>query len=170
MMNDSHASAAGAAQNKRDKIQMWLAREWTVTELYDPNTAWVLQASSAGDRPDLAIVQMKEVPDLLLIQGSVAVDAEMQEALIAKTRDERQEILWKLRFGLLQLSVEFAGVNEQPETIMLRKSIYDDALTKDAFLHRVDEVCSAIVFVLWTLQRSLPGLTENLDSAEPFVN
>ena len=170
MTDDSHATATGEAQNKRNKVRLWLTREWAITELCDPNVAWTIQVSAASERPGVIVVQPKEVPDLLLIQGSVSVEPEMQEALGAMSAAERQEILWELRFGLLDLGVEFTGVTLQPEMIMLRKSIYDDALTKDAFLHRVDELSNAVVFVLWTLQRRLPGLTVEQDSEEPFIN
>ena len=169
MTDDFQASATGEAQNKRDKIKLWLMREWSVTELYDPDMAWAIQVS-AGERPGAIVVQAKEVPDLLLIQGSVSVEPEMQEALVAMSAAEQQEVLWELRFGLLKLGVEFTGVSQPLEMIMLRKSIYDDALTKDAFLHRVDAVSSAVVFVLWTLQRRMPGLTGEQDAEQPFVN
>jgi hypothetical protein len=39
---------------------------------------------------------------------------------------------------------------------MIRKTIWDDGLTKDLFMTRVDEVNSAVVFVIWMLQRRLP--------------
>jgi hypothetical protein len=156
---------------KRALVKDWLDTEWSLSEAYDPNTSWVVQAtnkSGAADGQAFVVLQTTIFPDQMLIQGSVAVEPEMQDQLAAMAAAERSEFLWELRFGLLKLGVEFIGVADPLEEVMIRKCIWDDGLTKDEFMNRVDQVNSAVIYVLWTLQRRMPA-TES--SAEvTFVN
>lgn len=144
---------------KRTLIKGWLETEWLLSEIYDPSTSWVVQAtnrSAAADGQSFAVLQTTIYPDQMLIQGSAEVVPEMQEQLTALTAAERSEFLWELRFGLLKLAVEFIGLVDPLEEVMIRKCIWDDALTKDEFFNRVDQVNSAVIYVIWMLQRRLP--------------
>lgn len=156
---------------KRVLVKNWLNIEWSLSDIYDPNTHWILQATQKEDKAGgqaFAVLQTTMFPDQLLIQGSVEVMPEMQKQITELSAAARQDLLWELRFGLLNMGVEFTGVTEPLELIMIRKSIWDDALTKDCFMNRVDEVNAAAVFILWTLQRRLPN-TE-LDAESSSIN
>lgn len=143
---------------KRALIKDWLSIEWTLSDLHDPNTHWIVQAinkdDAAGGRAFL-VLQTTLFVDQLLIQGSVEVEPEMRKQLTEMSDADRLALFWEIRFGLLNLGVEFTGVTEPLEMVRVRSEIWDDALTKDTFMSRVDEVNAAIVFVLWTLQRRL---------------
>jgi len=156
---------------KRARIKTWLETEWLLTEVYDPNTAWVVQAtnkSAAAESQSFIVLQTTIYPDQMLIQGSAEVLPEMQEQLAAMSAAERSEFLWELRFGLLKFGVEFMGVVDSLELVMIRKCIWDDALTKDEFLNRVDQVNSAVIYVIWMLQRRLPMGESSAEAT--FVN
>lgn len=156
---------------KRARVKEWLSTEWDLSEIYDPNTSWIVQATNktaAADGQAFVVLQTTIFPDQILIQGSAEVVPEMQEQLIAMPAAERREFLWDLRFGLLKLGVEFTGVVDPLELVMIRKTIWDDGLTKDVFMTRVDDVNSAVVFVIWMLQRRLPG--GDAGSETSFIN
>lgn len=156
---------------KRARIKAWLETEWSLSEIYDPNTSWIVQATNttpAADGQSFVVLQTTIFPDQMLIQGSAEVEAEMQEQLTALTATERREFLWDLRFGLLKLGVEFTGVVDPLELVMIRKTIWDDALTKDEFMNRVDQVNSAVIYVIWMLQRRLPAGESSAEAT--FVN
>lgn len=156
---------------KRARVKDWLETEWTLSEIYDPNTSWIVQAinkAPGAEEQAFLVLQTTIFPDQLLIQGSTEVVPEMQEQLTAMTAAERREFIWELRFGLLKLGVEFTGVVDPLEMVMVRKTIWDDALTKDEFMNRVDQVNSAVIYVIWMLQRRLP--VGQSDSDASFVN
>jgi hypothetical protein len=156
---------------KRARIKDWLETEWTLSEIYDPNTSWIVQAinkAPSAEAQAFVVLQTTIFPDQLLIQGSAEVVPEMQEQLTAMTAAERREFLWDLRFGLLKLGVEFTGVVDPLEMVMIRKSIWDNALTKDEFMNRVDQVNSAVIYVIWMLQRRLPVGESGAEAS--FVN
>lgn len=157
--------------SKRARIKNWLETEWLLSEIHDPNTSWVVQATNrtaAADGQSFVVLQTPLFPDQMLIQGSVEVEAEMQEQLTALSATERREFLWELRFGLLKLGVEFIGVADPLDEVMIRKTIWDDALTKDEFMNRVDQVNSAVIYVIWMLQRRLPARESGAEAS--FVN
>ena len=156
---------------KRARIKAWLETEWLLSAIHDPNTSWVVQATNrtaAADGQSFVVLQTTIFPDQMLIQGSVEVEPEMQEQLTALSAAERREFLWDLRFGLLKLGVEFVGVADPLEEVMIRKCIWDDALTKDEFMNRVDQVNSAVIYVIWMLQRRLPMGDSGAEAS--FVN
>ena len=152
---------------KRARVKDWLSTEWSLSDFYDPNTHWILQATSKEGKEGkaFAVLQTTVFPDQLLIQGNVEVVPEMRKQLTEITDADRRDLLWEIRFGLLNLGVEFTGVTEPLELVMVRKSIWDDALTRDCFMNRVDEVNAAVIFVLWTLQRRLPNTESGVESS-----
>jgi hypothetical protein len=153
---------------KRARVKDWLSTEWSLSDIYDPNTHWIVQATNkdakAGGQ-SFVVLQTTVFPDQLLIQGSVEVVPETQKQLAEMPDADRRDLFWEIRFGLLNQGVEFTGVAEPLELVMIRKSIWDDALTKDCFMARIDEVNSAVIFVLWTLQRRLPGSESGVESS-----
>lgn len=164
-------SATADDYPKRARIKDWLETEWILSEIYDPNTSWVVQATNrtaAADCQSFVVLQTTIFPDQMLIQASAEVVPEMQEQLTALSAVERREFLWDLRFGLLKLGVEFIGVADPLELVMIRKTIWDDALTKDEFMNRVDHVNSAVIYVIWMLQRRLPPSESGAEAS--FVN
>src|SRR5882672_2281009 len=152
---------------KRVWVKDWLDTEWSLSDVYDPNTDWILQAMSKEGKEGQAfvVVQTTVFPDQLMIQGSAEIVLEMRKQLTEMTDADRRDLFWELRFGLLNLGVEFTGVTEPLELVMIRKSIWDDALTRDCFMNRVDEVNAAVIFVLWTLQRRLPSAELGVESS-----
>jgi hypothetical protein len=153
---------------KRARVKDWLNTEWSLSDIYDPNTHWIVQATNKDAKAEgqaFVVLQTTVSPDQLLIQGSVEIVPEMQKQLTEMTAADRRDLFWELRFGLLNLGVEFTGVTEPLEFVMVRKCIWDDALTKDCFMTRVDEVNSAVIFVVWTLQRRLPNSESGVESS-----
>lgn len=156
---------------KRARVKGWLETEWLLSEIYDPNTSWIVQATNRmaeADGQSFVVLQTPIFPEHMTIQASAEVEPEMREQFSALTSAERREFLWDLRFGLLKLGVEFIGVVDPLEEVMIRRSIYDDALTQDEFRNRVDQVNTAVLYVIWMLQRRLPMGDSGAEAS--FVN
>ena len=80
---------------------------------------------------------------------------------------QRRELWWGLRFQLLKMGVEFKGFDEIVKEIIVMLRMYDDGLTKDRFLHRVNKIKNGQVAILWTIKRAFdepPGDDGILDS------
>ncbi len=68
---------------------------------------------------------------------------------------ERSNLLWDLRFRLVGMGLDFAGMADSPRTITIVQHIHYDGLSKDAFLQRVAQVHRGLLVTLWTLGRKL---------------
>jgi hypothetical protein len=86
---------------KRARVKEWLSTEWSLSDLYDPNTTWIVQATNkvpSADGQSFVVVQTPIFPDQILIQASAEVVPEMQERLMAMPAAERREFLWESSF------------------------------------------------------------------------
>ncbi len=76
-------------------------------------------------------------------------------------------MLWKLRFRLLMMNVDFAGVAEPMQAVLLTQRIYLDGLTKDACTQRFLTVRNAVIAVIWSIMQDLEGVEPPAESAQP---
>ena len=151
----------------RDKIQNWLMAEgWNIAEQTHPDLAWLIRAEDAGGRRIL-IGQNKAKPDLLHLEARVNVGDEHKGKFASLPDEKRREILWRLRFRLLMMNVDFAGVTEPMEAVVLTQRIYLDGLTKDTFIQRFLTIRNAVIAVIWSIMQDLEGVEPPAESAKP---
>ena len=136
-----------------DRIQGWFMDEgWSLRQETVPEADWAMVAESrAGVKINAR--QLSGHPDLVLIFAAVLTDEETRKRLMALPADERREFLWDMRFHLLDLGVGFEGIQEPPERVIVSLPIYEDGLTKDAFLGRATQVHNATLAMIWMLAR-----------------
>jgi hypothetical protein len=160
-------SMSGAEKDVRDKIQNWLMAEgWNIAEQAHPELAWLIRAEDAGGRRVL-VGQSKARPDLIHLEARVNVADEHRSKFGALPEEKRREILWKLRFRLLMMSVDFAGVAEPMQAVLLTQRIYLDGLTKDGFIQRFLTVRNAVIAVIWSIMQDLEGVEPPAESTKP---
>ena len=151
----------------RDKIQNWLMAEgWNIAEQTHPDLAWLIRAEDAGGRRIL-IGQNKAKPDLLHLEARVNVGDEHKGKFASLPDEKRREILWRLRFRLLMMNVDFAGVTEPMEAVVLTQRVYLDGLTKDTFIQRFLTIRNAVIAVIWSIMQDLEGVEPPAESAKP---
>jgi hypothetical protein len=157
-------SGAEKEQDARDRIQNWLMSEgWNIAEQAHPDLAWLIRAEDAGGRRIL-IGQNKARPDLIHLEARVNVADEHRSKFGSLPDEKRREILWKLRFRLLMMNVDFAGVAEPMQAVLLTQRIYLDGLTKDAFTQRFLTVRNAVIAVIWSIMQDLEGVEPPAES------
>ena len=163
-------SAAENEQNveqTRDKVQKWLMSEgWQISEQPHPDVLWLIRAEDAAQRRIL-IGKNKARPDQLHLEARVNLAQEHQKMFENLPEEKRREILWELRFRLLSMNVDFAGVAEPMQAVVLTQRIYMDGLTKDAFLQRFLIVRNAVISVIWSIIRYLEAVEPPAESTEP---
>ena len=154
-------------EGTRDKIQNWLMAEgWNLAEQAHPDLAWLIRAEDAGGRKIL-VGQNKARPDLIHLEARVNIAEEHRRKFESLPEERRREILWKLRFRLLLMNVEFVGVAEPMQAVLLTQRIYWDGLTKDSFIQRFLIVRNAVITVIWSIMQDLEGVEPPAESGAP---
>jgi len=162
-------SAAEKGENMdatRDKVQNWLMGEgWQIAEQSHPNMAWLIRAEDAAQRRIL-VGQNKARPDHVHLEANVSIADEHRKKFESLPEEKRREALWKLRFRLLLMNVEFAGVADPMQAVVLTQRIYLDGLTKDAFIQRFLIVRNAVIAVIWSIIQDLEGVEPPAESTK----
>ncbi len=154
----------------RARITSWLLAEgWQLAEKNHEDAVWLLEASDSQGR-HLVVGLRKGKTEQVLLEGAVALSDQHRERFLALPHPTRQDLLWDLRFTLLALGVDFHGVQEPFERVVLGQRIYQDALTRDRFTQRVSQVRNAILAVLWTVARRLDQAAPPPEIHEGGVN
>jgi len=67
----------------------------------------------------------------------------------------------------LSMKVDFPGVVEPMQAVLLTQRIYLDRLTKDPFIQRFLPVRNAIIAVIWSIMQDLEGVKPPAESTSP---
>lgn len=150
----------------REKVQNWLMSEgWQIAEQPHPDLAWLIRAEDAAERRIL-VGQSKAREDQIHLEARVNVGDDHRKKFESLPEDRRREILWKLRFRLLLMNVDFVGVAEPMQAVVLTQRIYLDGLTKDTFLQRFSIVRNAVIAVIWSIIQDLEGVEPPAESTK----
>ena len=162
----SESEKAETLDATRDKGQNWLMSEgWQISEQPHPDLAWLIRAEDAAQRRIL-VGQNKARQDQIHLEARVNITDEHRKKFESLPGDRRREILWKLRFRLLSMNVEFAGVAEPMQAVLLTQRIYLDDLTKDAFIQRFLIVRNAVIAVIWSIIQDLEDVEPPAESTK----
>ena len=150
----------------RDMVQNWLMSEgWQIAEPTHPEFAWLIRAEDGGERRIL-VGQNKAREDRVHLEANVKISDDHRKLFESLAADKRKEILWNLRFQLLQMNVDFVGVAEPLQDIILTQRIYLDGLTKDAFIQRFLTLRNAVIAVIWSSIQYLEDVKPPAKSTE----
>ena len=129
MQQGTHATDA-RFKEIQGKVRTWLGEEgWYVRDEPVPDTAWAITARDEQGRAILTAQRIGK-PNLVVIQGALISGPDV----LAKMRDldqtERQEFYHNLQCGLLGMGVEYAGIGDPFENMLVVNRIYHDGLTR----------------------------------------
>jgi hypothetical protein len=162
-------SASEKEQNTeatRDKVQNWLMSEgWKISEQTHPDLAWLIRAEDAAERRIL-VGQDKTRQDQIILEARVNVGDDHRKKFESLPEERRREILWRLRFRLLLMNVDFVGVADPMQTVVLTQRLYLDGLTKDTFIQRFLTVRNAVIAVIWSIIQDLEGVEPPAESTK----
>ena len=150
----------------RDRVQNWLMGEgWQIAEQSHPNMAWLIRAEDAAQRRIL-LGQNKARPEFIHLEAHVNIAEDHRKKFESLPQEKRREALWKLRFKLLSMNIEFVGVTEPMQAVVLTQRIYVDGLTRDAFIQRFLGVRNALIVVIWSIIQDLEGVEPPAESTK----
>lgn len=142
-------------QPVRERITSWLVAEgYTVREGQARDAAWMLVVEDPAQRRFM-VGQKPNRPDVIVIQGTVAIADQHGQHLDELPEAEREEFLYELRFRLLGLELDFQGVSHPLRQVMINEHVYVDDLTRNDFFRTLKRVRHGIVAVIWSVGRKL---------------
>jgi len=101
------------------------------------------------------VYQNPNQPDAVLMTAVFEFVDEYAKKLLTQQASARKEMLWNLRFALLDTQMAFRIEGEPPKAVTLTTIIYSDGLTKDRFCHEFFKVRQANLRLLWMMDRAL---------------
>jgi hypothetical protein len=141
----------------RTKIRQWLEAEgWRVeTRAVEESRArWALQGVDPGGKLVLFAQDLRR-PEVLVLQAGVTIDPNHTQRLSALDRREQEEFCWDLRFRLLDMGVNFGGIQVPLEAVGLIERLYVEDMGRNRFFESVGRLQNAILAVIWMIRRRL---------------
>jgi hypothetical protein len=139
----------------KDKVQTWLMEDgWSVRQETPSMSLWTFVATDQFGRV-IGVGQRKNKEDEVIIQGAINIGDDTNDRITRMTDDDRNNLLWDLRFQLVQTNLEFSGIVLPLKRIEVVERIFLDGLTKDCFLQRTSEVRKGVLIVMWLFARKL---------------
>jgi hypothetical protein len=99
---------------------------------------------------------VKDQADHVVLEGSVAPNHAQQVAVRGLSRPDREAFLWDLRLGLLEMGLDFQGIELPLERILVFRSVYvEPGVLKDTFFDRLESVRRGIAWLQFTFLQQL---------------
>jgi len=137
----------------KEQIQTWLMEdEWSLRQQAPEQGLWAFIAEDQLGRK-IIVGQRASREDEIIIQGAVNISDDTTDRISRLTEDERNNLLWDLRFELVRTNLEFTGIDLPLKRVEVIERLFLDAMTKDSFLQRASEVRKGVLIVIWVLAR-----------------
>ena len=141
-------------------IEATRIRRWLDEEEYSPSPANQANATfsfTAKTRNGLLLTvwSPSDDPGKVLITAALGLSEEERSQL----KEKVEPLLWTIRYGLLQLGVGFDIAEEDgvPKVIAFIAPVWEDGLTKNAFMHELQRVLNGMVLVIVSVRHVLAG-------------
>jgi len=144
-----------SSEQIKDQVRTWLMEDgWSLRQETPPQTLWAFLAEDQFGRK-IVVGQRANREDEVVIQGSVNIGDDTTDRIDRLNEDERNTLLWDLRFELVKTNLEFSGISIPLKRVEVIERIFLDGLTKGRFLQRTSEVRKGVLIVMWVLARKL---------------
>ncbi len=154
----------------RQTITEWLLAEgWQTAEGTGEGAAWALRGQDPGGKV-VIFAQESASPHRLLLHASVRLDPAHGEKLLALDEKRQEEFCWQIRMKLLDMRVDFQGVAIPLEQVNLRMRLYAEDLTRSRFFDTLGCLQNAMLFLIWTVRRTLDEPALERDDENLRVN
>jgi hypothetical protein len=135
------------------KIRRWLGEEeFKVTAGQQPESTFSFNIQTSSGL-QMVVWQPRTKADAVVISGSIGLRPDDRTALAG----HEDSLLWVLRYALLQTGSIFEMHPQEgvPERVTVMAQIWEDGLTKTAFLNAVQKVVNGLVLVIVTIQHEM---------------
>lgn len=137
----------------KERVRGWLMEDgWSLRQETPDRSLWAFVAEDQFGRK-IVVGQRASREDEVVIQGAINISDDTTDRIGRLTEDERNNLLWDLRFELVRTNLEFSGIDIPLKRIEVVERIFLDGLTKDCFLQRASEVRKGVLIVIWMLAK-----------------
>lgn len=139
----------------QELIQKWLIEEdFKIQAVRDPNSWFNLLVEDKQGRKTNVAQQLEKV-DHITIGTKLLIHKSHQSKLRQMKVEDRNNLFWELRLGLLDRGVGFSAITMPFKEITVSMGIFYDGLSKDRFIRRLFDVRKALLYVSWIIERAL---------------
>lgn len=154
----------------RHRVSDWLLAEgWVLADRTSQaqGSAWTIEGRDTNKRV-VIFGQGAKNPDSLVMQAPIVVDEASRARLAALGPEKNEELGWEIRFQLIDMDVQFAGLNVPLERFVLVSRVYLEDLGRNGFFQRLDRLQGAILATLWRIRRALAEPAPDSAGAGPL--
>jgi hypothetical protein len=136
-------------------LRGWLtAQGWTIDEQDQADMLWAFGAQDRHGKR-ISFFQPRFSEDEFVVHSAVSYSDSDRARVEAHPPRVRQQLLWDIRFRLLDMEMRFEGADIPLQLISMSRTVSMDGLTKKEFWQEVSRVYRAILGVQWLFQRHL---------------
>jgi hypothetical protein len=137
----------------RRRVQNWLTTRFNnVVPQESQECFWQLTGlDEMGGGLDVS--QFRSKPELIYIQGTIKLSPVHQQKFVKMSPKERFDFISELRLMLLSIDVEFSGIDDPLETILIVNPLFVDTLNRDAFINKLAWVNRGVLSMIVMLDR-----------------
>ena len=140
------------SQEALGRVRQWLSEEGIAIE--EPGAPAMLWQLRLKDSQLVTYIQQPSAaPDKIAIGGALVIDDATRRRIAKLDARARADLLWTIRMDLLRSHVHFQIQGAPLERVLFETSVYFDGLTKDRLMRRWHQLRSAILLVMWTMNR-----------------
>ncbi len=119
-----------------------------------------------NSRQFIDVIFPKNRDDMVVVAAGIKLSDSHYRALMALSRDKREEVLWDIRFKLLFLETGFQILPSasEPRIFQFTRELYFDGLNKNMFMDALKQVHRCLLFIRWTMQKLFGSIYESDDA------
>ena len=160
-VSEETLSAAGNDIDNQFSVAKKLVTEWLMAEAWKiqenpggTNTAWVIVAED-NKQKKLVFAQFNKRPDFVHLHARVNLPEDLSRQVSNLDPAKRDEILWELRFQLLNMGLKFSGVEAKLERVRMHTRLYLEDLTRNEFIRTVGTIQDSVLVIQWVIHKHL---------------
>ena len=155
-------------ERRKRRILEWMAEDdWKIQERNQSDALWLADCKPPIG-PGITVGQMRDKPHRLVLVSSIRPDPAVDSRLRSLGVETYEELIWAIRFRLLDMNLLFRGVKRPLQKIDVEHRIHFDGASRDRFFRDLERVRFGAMAVQFEIQRSLgqpggPGFPEEID-------
>jgi hypothetical protein len=143
-------------ESVRRRVETWLADYFDDVEPFADDTAlWHLSATrKAGG--GIQVVLLVDNPERLIVQSCVTLKADYKQRYKNLPSEERREFIYDLQLRLLNMDVDYDGVDDPLDTVRISQHVFIESLDRERFVRKLRWVNKGALSVMVMLAQRLP--------------
>jgi hypothetical protein len=149
---------ANQVATTRARVERWLVEmDYAVSPIVREEVVWGLAGERRG-QVGIAVAQIVGHTDQVYLQTACRLEDGFKDRIALLAADERQELIWDIRFRLILFDTSFDGVEEPLTVVNFADTIFIEALNRTSFAASVSRILRSYTALSFMLQRRFPDV------------